>query len=31
VDMYPTRAEIDACRAKVQAENDCTVKDGGDQ
>ena len=31
VDMYPTRAEIDACRAKVQAELDCTAKDGGDQ
>ena len=31
VDMYQTRPEIDACRAKVQREVDCTVKDGGDQ
>lgn len=31
VDMHQTRPEIDACRAKVQREVDCTVKDGGDQ
>jgi len=29
VDMYQTRPEIDACRARVQAEHDCTKDAGG--
>ena len=31
IDLNPDKASIDACRAKVAAELDCTIKDGGAQ
>ncbi|NBW08764.1 MAG: hypothetical protein EBR82_12145 [Caulobacteraceae bacterium] len=31
VDQYGTRAEIDACRAKVKGDHDCVIADAGGQ